>query len=94
MAGMRLFLLSEKLCAAYCGCSLLAADCSSSQIAIEMPVAVPLWKVIVGPAPTNYNRTRKGPVFFVVTSGRVPPASSRVPACPGAASWLESDRFN
>ena len=29
--------------------------------------AVPLWKVIVGPAPTNSaNRTREGPVFFFV----------------------------
>ena len=28
--------------------------------------AVPLWKVIVGPAPTNSaNRTREGPVFFL-----------------------------
>jgi hypothetical protein len=26
--------------------------------------AVPLWKVIVGPVPTNWNRTLAGPVFF------------------------------
>jgi hypothetical protein len=53
MAGMRLLVLYDPLAAAYCTSSLPAADCSSSQIAIELPGAVPLWKVIVGPAPTN-----------------------------------------
>ena len=34
-----------------------------------MQAAVPLWKVIVGPAPTNSaNRTREGPVFFLCGS--------------------------
>jgi hypothetical protein len=32
--------------------------------------SVPLWKVMVGPAPTNSNRTRKGPVFFVFDSAQ------------------------
>jgi hypothetical protein len=35
-----------------------------SQMAIVKLAAVPLWKVIAGPAPANYNRARKGPVFF------------------------------
>jgi hypothetical protein len=43
---------------------LLAIGCSSSQIAIERPVAVPLWKVIVGSRADELNRTRKGPVFL------------------------------
>ena len=39
-----------------------------SQMAIVELTAVPLWKVIAGPAPANYNRARKGPVFFFGTS--------------------------
>jgi hypothetical protein len=35
-----------------------------SQMAIVTLTTVPLWKVIAGPAPANYNRARKGPVFF------------------------------
>src|SRR4051812_23373001 len=49
MAGMRLAVLFDSSAASYCGCSLSASDCLSSQIAIELPVAVPLWKVKVGP---------------------------------------------
>ena len=49
MAGMRLTVLFDSLAAAYCARSLLATGCPSSQIAIELPVAVPLWKVKVGP---------------------------------------------
>jgi hypothetical protein len=49
MADMRLAVLSGSLGCAYCLSSLPAADCPSSQIAIELPVAVPLWKVNVGP---------------------------------------------
>jgi hypothetical protein len=49
MAGMRLAVLFASLTAPYCACSLPATDCPSSQIAIELPVAVPLWKVKVGP---------------------------------------------
>jgi hypothetical protein len=52
MAGMRPFVLREKIASAYCD-ALAAADCPSSQIAIDKLSAVPLWKVIVGPAPTN-----------------------------------------
>jgi hypothetical protein len=49
---MRPFVLREKIASAYCD-ALAAADCPSSQIAIDKLSAVPLWKVIVGPAPTN-----------------------------------------
>jgi hypothetical protein len=35
-----------------------------SQMAIVALATVPLWKVIAGPAPANYNRTRKGPASF------------------------------
>ena len=52
MAGMRPFVLREENASAYCN-ALAAADCPSSQIAIDKLSAVPLWKVIVGPAPTN-----------------------------------------
>jgi len=48
MAGMRPFVLSQEIRPAYCA-SLLAPGCTSSQIAIDKPAAVPLWKVIVGP---------------------------------------------
>jgi hypothetical protein len=37
---------------------------SFSQMASATLAAVPLWKVIAGPAPANCNRTRKGPVFL------------------------------
>ena len=48
MAGMRPFVLREENASAYCN-ALAAADCPSSQIAIDKLSAVPLWKVIVGP---------------------------------------------
>src|SRR5262245_3090177 len=48
MAGMQAFALCERIAAAYCR-SLAAGGCTSSQIAIVAPSAVPLWKVIVGP---------------------------------------------
>jgi hypothetical protein len=48
MAGMRPFVLCEKIASAY-SALLAAAGCLSSQIAIVEPPAVPLWKVIVGP---------------------------------------------
>ena len=63
MAGMRPFALSGEIASVECE-SLAATGCPSSQIATDKPTAVPLWKVIVGPAPTNYYRTRKGPVFL------------------------------
>jgi coenzyme PQQ precursor peptide PqqA len=63
MAGMRPFALSGEIASVQCE-SLAATGCPSSQIATDKPTAVPLWKVIVGPAPTNYYRTRKGPVFL------------------------------
>jgi hypothetical protein len=46
---------------------LSATDRCSSQVVIAMQPAVPLWKVIVGLAPTKLcNRTRKGPVFSFI----------------------------
>jgi coenzyme PQQ precursor peptide PqqA len=60
---MRPFALSGEIASVECE-SLAATGCPSSQIATDKPTAVPLWKVIVGPAPTNYYRTRKGPVFL------------------------------
>jgi len=63
MAGMRPFVLSEKFGAAYCT-SLAAAGCPSSQIAIDKLSAVPLWKVIVGPAPTNCKPDPQGSGFL------------------------------
>jgi len=52
--------------------SLAAADCSSSQIAIVEPSAVPLWKVIVGP---RADELQPGPArvrfFFSDLGGRL-----------------------
>jgi hypothetical protein len=64
MAGMRHLVLFDSNDWAYWPSSLLAFGCPSSQIAIEKLAVVPLWKVMAGPASANYNRTRKGPVFF------------------------------
>jgi hypothetical protein len=64
MAGMRPFVLSEENRPPYspalsAGRLPILPDTQSFK-----PTAVPLWKVIVGPAPTDCNRTRKGPVSF------------------------------
>ena len=64
MAGMRVSVLSDSISSAYCNVLLLATGCPSSQIAIEPPAVVPLWKVMVGPRADELNRTRKGPVFL------------------------------
>src|SRR5829696_8627159 len=77
MAGMRLSTLSGSNDRAYCTSSLSAADCPSSQIAIELPVAVPLWKVKVGPRADKLYRTRKGPVFPYLPPRFVPAANAR-----------------
>ena len=81
MAGMRPFALSGEIASVECE-SLAATGCPSSQIATDKPTAVPLWKVIVGPAPTNYDRTRKGPVFLWRDRRRDDPALAcgRLPA--------------
>jgi len=63
MAGMRPFVLCARLGASY-STSLTAAGCPSSQIAIDRLSAVPLWKVIVGPAPTNCKPGPQGSGFF------------------------------
>jgi len=89
MAGMRPFALSGEIASVEYE-SLAATGCPSSQIATDKPTAVPLWKVIVGPAPTNYYRTRKGPVFLwrdrrrdgpARARGRLPAAVSPPPRC-------------
>src|SRR5690242_10271817 len=65
MPAMRVFVLSDSSMRLHTAC-VAAGD--------RLPIlpdrnrdtgSVPLWKVMVGPAPTNSNRTRKGPVFFV-----------------------------
>jgi hypothetical protein len=76
MAGMRPFALSGEIASVEYE-SLAATGCPSSQIATDKPTAVPLWKVIVGPAPTNYYRTRKGPVFLWRDRRRDGPARAR-----------------
>ena len=63
MAGMRPFVLYVKIASAYYD-SLAAAGCPSSQIAIVKLSAVPLWKVIVGPAPTNCKPDPQGSGFL------------------------------
>ena len=68
MAGMRPFVLCEEFASAYYPL-LAAADCPSSQIAIDKLSAVPLWKVIVGSRRLTANRARKGPVFFFRSPG-------------------------
>ena len=73
MAGMRPFVLCEEFASAYYD-PLAAADCPSSQIAIDKLSAVPLWKVIVGSRRLTANRARKGPVFFF--HWRAPAASA------------------
>ena len=65
MAGMPMLALSDSIIRKILRLLLLASGCPSSQIAIVMPAAVPLWKVIVGPRADKLNRTRKGPVFLV-----------------------------
>ena len=52
MAGMRPFVLSQEIASAILRLT-GGTGCPSSQIATVKPAAVPLWKVIVGPAPTN-----------------------------------------
>jgi hypothetical protein len=79
MAGMRPFVLSAETASVEYR-SLAATGCPSSQIATDKPTAVPLWKVIVGPAPTNYDRTRKGPVFLSRIGA--PDRRARVGVCP------------
>jgi hypothetical protein len=76
MAGMRPFVLCEESASAYYQ-SLAAADCPSSQIAIDKLSAVPLWKVIVGSRRLTANRARKGPVFFFHSGVRWPLRRSR-----------------
>jgi hypothetical protein len=49
-----------------------------SQMAIAPLAAVPLWKVIAGPAPANCNRTRKGPVFLCAAADQNSIMSLRV----------------
>jgi len=69
MAGMRPFVLCEKIASAYYD-SLAAAGCPSSQIAIVKLSAVPLWKVIVGP---RADELQTGPArvrFSFLRSGR------------------------
>ena len=90
MAGMRPFVLSEKFRAAYC-LLLAAAGCPSSQIAIDKLSAVPLWKVIVGPAPTNCKPGPQGSGFLLravarhlETCAHLSP-NSRVAAAVGSA---------
>ena len=75
MAGMRPFVLCEEFASAYYS-SLAAADCPSSQIAIDKLSAVRLWKVIVGSRRLTANRARKGPVFFFHSAGCAPAASA------------------
>ena len=75
MAGMRPFVLCEEFASAYYDL-LAAADCPSSQIAIDKLSAVPLWKVIVGSRRLTANRARKGPVFFFHSAGCAPAASA------------------
>src|ERR1700730_3659421 len=67
-----------------------------SQMVIVTLATVPLWKVIAGPAPANYNRTRKGPVFLflsragdqnLIMSLRVSVTRSATMAAPGAYCW-------
>src|SRR5262245_48663096 len=70
MADMRTFVFAIRATLVILHSSLLATGCPSSQIAIVTLAAVPLWKVMVGPAPTNSNRTRKGPVFLFFIFGR------------------------
>ena len=102
MAGMRPFVLCEESASAYYD-PLAAADCPSSQIAIDKLSAVPLWKVIVGSRRLTANRARKGPVFFFHSAGRAPAASaftfSRAASVPlptfaSHCSTLECERRN
>ena len=60
---------------------LSAIGCPSSQIAIETPSAVPLWKVMVGPRADELNRTRKGPVFFFGNSSAPPCGANAAHGC-------------
>jgi hypothetical protein len=79
MAGMRGFALRHTGSSAYLAAAVGDA-CHTSQMAIAKPTVVPLWKVIVGPQPTNSSRTRKGPAFLVMAdcSRRSPHWSERV----------------
>lgn len=92
MAGMRPFVLSGEFGAAYWE-SLAAAGCPSSQIAIDKSSAVPLWKVIVGPAPTNCKPGPQGSGFLLLGSladsifcGR--PLSRNDPKAAAQANWV------
>src|SRR5262249_5267828 len=75
MAGMRPFVLGEENASAYCN-ALAAADCPSSQIAIDKLSAVPLWKVIVGPAPTNCKPDSQESGFLFHPTRRFHPTTS------------------
>jgi hypothetical protein len=60
MAGMRLLLLLAEIAAAY---SALLTVAVADTATATLP-AVPLWKVIAGPVPVNFTRTRSGSGFF------------------------------